>query len=62
MPVPDPQLPGNPWFVFVEFAEAIFAGGDFGDLYGPTVLEFAETYEKLRTSSELLVDPRSGEQ
>jgi len=49
IPLPDPRFPGNPRYVFVEFAEAIFAGQDFGDLYCPTVLEFAEAYEKLRS-------------
>jgi hypothetical protein len=48
LPLPDPRLPGTPWFVFVDFAEAIFAGRDFGDLLGPTILEFAEAHEKLR--------------
>jgi hypothetical protein len=47
----DPQMPGEPWFVLVEFAKAILLGGrDFGELLGPTILEFAKAYEKLRSS------------
>lgn len=51
MPLPDPRLPGKPWFVFVEFAEAISAGVDFGDLLCQTVLKFAEAYRKLRSKA-----------
>jgi transcriptional regulator with XRE-family HTH domain len=52
LPLPDPQMPGEPWFAFIEFAKAILiAGRDFGDLLGPTILEFAEAYEQLRSKN-----------
>lgn len=48
MRVTDPLLPGQPWFVFTKFTEAIFSGVEFDDLIGPTMLEFADAYETLR--------------
>jgi hypothetical protein len=48
IPLPDPRLPHRPRYVLVDFLEAISAGRDFGDLLRPTILEFAEAYEKLR--------------
>src|SRR5260370_37630015 len=50
IPLPDPRFPGKPRFVFVEFAKAILLDcRDFGDLLGPTILEFADAYKKLRS-------------
>ncbi|HEY2530801.1 MAG TPA: helix-turn-helix transcriptional regulator [Xanthobacteraceae bacterium] len=49
--LPDPRLPGEPWFAFIKFTKAILLDGrDFGDLLGPTILEFAKAYEQLRSS------------
>jgi transcriptional regulator with XRE-family HTH domain len=49
LPLSDPQMPGEPWFAFMEFSKAILlAGRDFRELLGPTILQFAEAYEKLR--------------
>lgn len=50
LPLSDPQMPGEPWFAFIEFAQAILLDGrHFGDLLGPTILAFAKAYEQLRS-------------